>query len=510
MSTLDDMRAKALAGGGEKKILKRHDAGKLTARERLHLLLDPDSFHEFGMFVTHNCTDFGMDKKKVLGDGVVTGHGTIHGRQVYAYAEDFMTFGGSLSKAYADKISKVQDLALDNGVPIISIKDSGGARIQEGVNSLAGYGDIFYRNVKASGVIPQISAIMGPCAGGAVYSPALTDLVYMVEESSYMFLTGPDVIKQVTHEDVTFEDLGGCVAHNSKSGVAHFSAETEEHCIAMIRELMTYLPSNNMEDPPTVENTDPVDRSDEELDSIIPDDSAIPYDMKQVIESVVDDRKLYEVHANYAGSLVVGFARMDGMPVGIVANQPAVLAGVLDTKSSAKGARFIRFCDCFNIPLVVFEDAPGFLPGVDQEHNGVIREGAKFLYAFCEATVPRITVITRKAFGGAYIAMNSKHIGCDVNFAWPTAQIAVMGEKGAVKVLFRRDIAGDPDPDSKRDMLEQEYKDKFNNPFIAAAQGYVDEVIKPHETRERVIASLKIIANKRVSNPPKKHCNGPI
>ena len=510
MRKLDDLRSEALLGGGESRIAKRHEAGRLTARERLNLLLDPDSFNELGMFVTHDCNDFGMAGKKILGDGVVTGYGTVHGREVFAYAEDFTVFGGSLSKAIAGKIARLQDMALKSGAPIIAIKDSGGARIQEGINSLAGYGDIFFRNVKSSGVIPQISAIMGPCAGGAVYSPALTDFVFMIDRSSYMFLTGPDVIKEVTHEDVTFEDLGGAAAHASRSGVAHFRVESEEKCLAMIRELLTYLPQNNIDDPPSIACSDPADRSDESLDTIIPDDPSRPYDMMTVLKSVVDEGRIFEVHAEYAGNMITGLARMDGKPVGLVANQPAVLAGVLDTLSSAKAARFIRFCDCFNIPVITFEDAPGFLPGVDQEHSGVIREGAKLLFAFCEATIPRLTVITRKAYGGAYIAMNSKNIGADVNFAWPSAQIAVMGAKGAVKILFRRDIAKDPDPDSRKQLLIDEYNEMFNNPYVSAEMGYIDEVIKPHETRARLIAALKAIAGKRDGNPPKKHCNGPL
>ncbi|MEN8208412.1 MAG: acyl-CoA carboxylase subunit beta [Candidatus Fermentibacteria bacterium] len=510
MSRLDELRAEALAGGGEKRIRKRHEDGKLTARERLNLLLDPDTFNEMGMLVTHNCNDFGMSGKKIPGDGVVTGYGKIHGRQVYVYAEDFTVFGGSLSKAVADKISRLQDLSLKNGIPIIAIKDSGGARIQEGVNSLAGYGDIFFRNVKASGIVPQISAIMGPCAGGAVYSPALTDFVFMVDQSGYMFLTGPDVIKEVTHEDVTFEELGGAAAHSRKSGVSHFSVSSEETCLALIRELMTYLPQNNMSDPPMMQCTDPAERSDESLDTLIPPDSSMPYDMKLVIHSVVDDGKLFQVHEDYAPNMIVGFARMDGKPVGVVANQPAVLAGVLDTLSSAKAARFIRFCDCFNIPLIVFEDAPGFLPGVEQEHAGVIKEGAKLLYAFCEATVPRITIVTRKAFGGAYIAMNSKNIGADMNFAWPSAQIAVMGARGAVKILYRREIAKDEDPESQRQLLIDEYDEMFSNPWVPAGMGYIDEVIKPHETRLKVISALRILDGKRETMPPRKHGNGPL
>ncbi len=510
MSRLDDLRSEAHLGGGENRIRKRHEAGKLTARERLHLLLDPETFHEMGMLVTHNCNDFGMSGKKIPGDGVVTGYGRIHGRQVCAYAEDFTVFGGSLSKAVADKISRLQDLSLKNGIPIIAIKDSGGARIQEGINSLAGYGDIFFRNVKASGVVPQISAVMGPCAGGAVYSPALTDFVFMIDHSSYMFLTGPDVIKEVTHEDVTFEDLGGAAAHSRKSGVSHFIVSSEEQCLAMIRELMTFLPQNNMSDPPRTQCTDPVERSDESLDNVIPADSSKPYDMKAVIHSVVDDGKLFQVHEDYAPNMIVGFSRMDGMPVGIIANQPAVLAGVLDTVSSVKAARFVRFCDCFNIPVIVFEDAPGFLPGVDQEHSGVIRDGAKLLYAFCEATVPRITVVTRKAFGGAYIAMNSKNVGADMNFAWPSAQIAVMGARGAVKILHKREIAKDEDPESQRQILIDEYNEMFNNPWVPAGMGYIDEVIKPHETRSKIIYSLQVLDGKRESMPPRKHGNGPL
>lgn len=510
MKKLDDLRKNALAGGGEEKVKKHHERGKLTARERINLLLDPDTFTELGMFVTHRCHDFGMEDKKVLGDGVVTGYGRIHGRLVYVVSEDFTVFGGSLSKAYAEKISKVQDLSLRNGAPIVCIKDSGGARIQEGVDSLAGYGDVFLRNVLASGVVPQISAIMGPCAGGAVYSPALTDFVFMVDKGSYMFLTGPNVIKEVTHEEVSFEDLGGAAVHHRKSGIAHFATENEEQCLSMIRQLLSYMPQNNLSDPPKTECTDPEDRMEESLDDVVPADPTKPYDMKKVVESIVDNGKMFEVHENFAGSLIVGFARLGGIPVGIVANQPKHLAGVLDTKSSVKGARFIRFCDCFNIPLVVFEDAPGFLPGVDQEHNGVIKEGAKLLYAFCESTVPRITVITRKAFGGAYIAMNSKHIRCDVSFAWPTAQIAVMGSKGAVRILFRRDIAADPDPEARRKWMEDEYDEKFNNPYIAANRGYVDEVIKPHETRPKLINALRSMESKRDSNPMKKHGNGPL
>ncbi|RKX71721.1 methylmalonyl-CoA carboxyltransferase [candidate division WOR-3 bacterium] len=510
MKDLDDLRAEALKGGGEERIKRQHEAGKLTARERIDLLLDPDTFQEIGMFVTHRCHDFGMEKKKILGDGVVTGYGQIHGRLVYIFAEDFTVFGGSLSKAYAEKICKIQELALKNGAPIIGLKDSGGARIQEGVDSLAGYADFFLRNVLASGVIPQISAIMGPCAGGAVYSPALTDFVFMVKKTSYMFLTGPDVIKAATHEEVTFEELGGAMVHNTKSGVAHFAADSEEECLAMIRKLLTFLPQNNLEDPPRSECHDPIDRMDESLDTIVPEDPTKPYDMKDVIKKVVDDGDFFEVHEHFAPNIITGFARLDGQPIGIVANQPAYLAGVLDTLSSAKGARFVRFCDCFNIPLVVFEDVPGFLPGVSQEHSGVIKEGAKLLYAFCEATVPRLTVITRKAYGGAYCVMNSKHIRADINFAWPTGQIAVMGAEGAVNILYRKELKQASDPEKLRQKLIKEYNEKFNNPYISASLGYIDDVIKPHETRLKLILALRSIENKRDRNPPKKHGNIPL
>ncbi|HID32773.1 MAG TPA: acyl-CoA carboxylase subunit beta [bacterium (Candidatus Stahlbacteria)] len=510
MKSLDDLRAEALKGGGEERIKRQHQAGKLTARERINLVLDPDTFQEIGMFVTHRCHDFDMDKKKILGDGVVTGYGRIHGRPVYIFAEDFTIFGGSLSKAYAEKICKIQDLALRNGAPIIGLKDSGGARIQEGVDSLAGYADFFLRNVLASGVIPQISAIMGPCAGGAVYSPALTDFVFMVKKTSYMFLTGPDVIKAATHEEVTFEELGGAMVHNTRSGVAHFATDTEKECLAMIRKLLTFLPQNNLEDPPRIECTDPIDRSDESLDTIVPQDPTRPYDMKDVIQKVVDNGEFFEVHEHFAPNIITGFARLDGRPVGIVANQPAHLAGVLDTLSSAKGARFVRFCDSFNIPILVFEDVPGFLPGVSQEHSGVIKEGAKLLYAFCEATVPRLTVITRKAYGGAYCVMNSKHIRADLNLAWPTGEIAVMGADGAVNILYRRELKEAEDPEKLRKRLIQEYKEKFNNPYITASLGYIDEVIKPHETRYKLIIALRSIENKRDQNPPKKHGNIPL
>jgi acetyl-CoA carboxylase carboxyltransferase component len=525
LGKLDDLRAQARAGGGEDKIAKRHEDGKLSARERIDLLLDPDSFNELGMLVTHRCTDFGMQDKKFLGDGVVTGYGTIHGRLVYVVSEDFTVLGGSLSIEYARKIARTQELAMKNGAPLIALKDSGGARIQEGVDSLAGYGEVFLNNVKASGIIPQISVIMGPCAGGAVYSPALTDFVFMIARSSYMFLTGPEVIKAVTHEEVTFEDLGGAKAHNSKSGVAHFMCSSEQQCLAQIRDLLTYLPQNNLEDPPVLEDKKDTglggkiagifgkgkkNTQDNRLDTIIPDDDTMPYDMLEIITAVLDDGKLMQVHEHFAPSIIVGFGRIDGRTVGIVANQPAHLAGVLDTETSAKGARFIRFCDCFNIPLVVFEDAPGFLPGVSQEHNGVIKEGAKMLYAFCEATVPRITVVIRKAYGGAYIAMNSKHIGCDLNFAWPSAQIAVMGAEGAVKILFRRRLKDAADPEEERRKLVADYNEKFGNPYVAANKGYIDEVIMPHETRDRLVAALRSLEDKREGTPARKHGNLPL
>jgi len=527
LGKLDDLRAQARAGGGEDKIARRHEEGKLSARDRIDLLLDPDSFNELGMFVTHRCTDFGMQDKKFLGDGVVTGYGTIHGRLVYVISEDFTVLGGSLSIEYARKIARTQELALKNGAPLVALKDSGGARIQEGVDSLAGYGEVFLNNVKASGIIPQISVIMGPCAGGAVYSPALTDFVFMIAKSSYMFLTGPEVIKAVTHEDVTFEDLGGARAHNSKSGVAHFMCSSEKQCLDQIRDLLTYLPQNNLEDPPVIEpkhDSSLVSKVTgffkggkkgpshdfSKLDTIIPADDTMPYDMLEILTAVLDDGRIMQVHEHFAPSLIVGFGRIDGRTVGIVANQPAHLAGVLDTETSAKGARFIRFCDCFNIPLVVFEDAPGFLPGVSQEHSGVIKEGAKMLYAFCEATVPRITVVIRKAYGGAYIAMNSKHIGCDLNFAWPSAQIAVMGAEGAVKILFRKRLKDADDPEEERKKLVADYNEKFGNPYVAANKGYIDEVIMPHETRDRLVTALRSLEDKREGTPARKHGNLPL
>lgn len=525
MDKLDELRQQARSGGGPEKVQKRHEAGKLTARERLDLLLDKDSFNELGMLVTHNCHDFGMEEKKFLGDGVVTGYGTVHGRLVYVVSEDFTVLGGSLSRQFADKIASAQSLALKNGAPMINIKDSGGARIQEGIDSLAGYGTVFMGNVRASGVIPQISVVLGPCAGGAVYSPALTDFVFMVDSSSYMFLTGPEVIREVTHEEVTFEELGGAAAHNSKSGVAHFRCDSEEQSLAMVRDLLTYLPQNNMEDPPVV-----VDKKrsglrsklgsllnqvkggsrSETLEKVLPENHSLPYDMKRIIEALVDEDSFLEVHRHFAPSLVVGLGRLAGMPIGIVANQPAHLAGVLDTLSSAKGARFVRFCDSFNIPLLVLEDAPGFLPGVGQEHSGVIKEGAKLLYAFCEATVPRITVVIRKAYGGAYIAMNSKQIGADLNFAWPSAQIAVMGAEGAVKILHRRRLSSAADPEEEKRKLVEQYNEKFNNPYIAANRGYIDEVIKPSETRTRLIAAFTSLSTKLEKRIDRKHGNMPL
>jgi acetyl-CoA carboxylase carboxyltransferase component len=504
------LKAQALLGGGEKRIAQQHARGKLTARERLDLLLDEGSFHELDMLVTHRATDFGLAEQKYLGDGVVTGWGRIDGRLVYVFSQDFTVFGGSLSEAYAEKICKVMDLALKNGAPIIGLNDSGGARIQEGVASLAGYAEIFLRNTLASGVVPQISAIMGPCAGGAVYSPAITDFIFMVEHTSYMFVTGPNVIKAVTGEEVTFEQLGGADVHAEKSGIAHFVAPNEETCLAQIRRLLSFLPSNNMEDPPVIPCDDPPDRVEPALDSIIPDQPTKAYDMKEVIRLVMDHGDFFEVQERFAPNIIIGFARLNGRPVGIVAQQPAVLAGVLDINSSVKAARFVRFCDCFNIPLVTFVDVPGFLPGVDQEHGGIIRHGAKLLYAYCEATVPKLAVITRKAYGGAYDVMSSKHVRGDINFAWPTAEIAVMGPEGAVNIIFRDEIARAPDPEAARQRLIQEYRQKFANPYVAAARGYVDDVIEPSQTRPKLIAALEMLQNKRDRNPPKKHGNIPL
>jgi len=510
---LEELRLRnqrAELGGGQDKIDKQHQAGKLTARERIQLLLDPGSFVEIDKFVTHRCTDFGMDKIKIPGDGVVTGYGTINGRLVYVFAQDFTVFGGSLSGAMAQKICKIMDMAMKMGAPVIGLNDSGGARIQEGVVSLAGYADIFLRNTLASGVIPQISAIMGPCAGGAVYSPALTDFIFMVKNTSYMFITGPDVIKAVTREEVTHEELGGAVTHNVTSGVAHFMAENDEECLAMIRELLSFIPQNNMEDPPVVPCTDDPNRMNEELNYFVPDVPSKPYDMKKLIETVVDDNYFFEIQPYFAKNLIIGFARMNGRPVGIVANQPSVLAGTLDINSSVKGARFVRFCDAFNIPIITFEDVPGFLPGTAQEYGGIIKHGAKLLYAYCEATVPRITIITRKAYGGAFDVMSSKNIRGDINLAYPTAEIAVMGPDGAVKIVYRKELSSAEDPEQLRREKEAEYREKFANPYIAAELGYIDEVIEPKTTRPKIIQALEMLKTKRDSNPPKKHGNIPL
>jgi propionyl-CoA carboxylase beta subunit len=502
--------AQAELGGGEERIRRQHKAGKKTARERLELLLDPGSFLEIDRFVVHQSHDFGMEEQKFLGDGVVTGSGRVHGRPVFVFAQDFTVFGGSLSEAYARKICKVMDLAMKTGAPIVGLNDSGGARIQEGVVSLAGYADIFLRNTLASGVVPQISAVMGPCAGGAVYSPAITDFVFMVKNTSYMFVTGPDVIRAVTHEEVSADDLGGATTHAATSGVAHFAADSEEECLALIRELLTFVPSNNVDDPPRRPTRDPADRRDDALQTLVPDQPNKPYDMKDVIRTVLDDHYFFEVHAAFAPNIVVGFGRLAGRPVGIVANQPAHLAGCLDINASLKGARFVRFCDCFNIPLVTFEDVPGFLPGTAQEYGGIIKHGAKLLYAYCEATVPKLTVITRKAYGGAYDVMSSKHIRGDANFAWPTAEIAVMGPEGAVNILYRREMDEAPDPAAFREAKIREYREKFASPYIAAERGYVDEVIEPRDTRARLCAMLEVLNSKRDSNPPRKHGNIPL
>lgn len=504
------LRQESHQGGGAERIAKHKAGGKLTARERIDLLLDKGSFHEIDAFVVHRERNFGMDSKKYLGDSVVTGWGTIDGRLIYVFSQDFTVFGGSLSQVHAEKVCKIMDMAMRNGAPVIGINDSGGARIQEGVVSLGGYADIFLRNTLASGVIPQISAIMGPCAGGAVYSPALTDFIYMVKESSYMFITGPDVVKTVTGEDVTFEQLGGAMTHNAKSGVAHMAAESEADALFLIRELMSYLPSNNMEDPPFKPAKDDPLRTEAALDSLVPDNPNKPYDIKDAIHLIMDDGEFYEIQEHYAQNIVVGFARLGGFPVGIVANQPMVLAGVLDINASEKAGRFVRFCDCFNIPLIVFEDVPGFLPGVDQELGGIIRHGAKLLYAFCEATVPKITVVTRKAYGGAYCVMNSKHIRADLNLAWPTAEIAVMGPDGAVNIIFRRELMEAEDPAAKKAELVEHYREEFANPYAAARRGYVDDVIEPHETRPRLINALNMLQNKRDENPPRKHGNIPL
>jgi propionyl-CoA carboxylase beta chain len=507
---LDDLNARALAGGGADRIKKQHEGGKLTARERVDLLLDPGSFVEIGRFVVHRCSDFGMEQQKVLGDGVVTGHGAIDGRKVFVFAQDFTVFGGSLSGAYAQKICKVMDLAIKVGAPVVGLNDSGGARIQEGVESLAGYADIFLRNTLASGVVPQISCVLGPCAGGAVYSPAITDFILMVEGTSYMFITGPEVIKAVTHEEVSKEDLGGASTHASKSGVCHLTSPDDKTCLAQTRELLSFLPSNNTEDPPFKATQDSPRREVPELDTMIPLDPSKPYDVKDVVRAVVDDGYLFEVAEAYAANIVVGFARVGGRAVGIVANQPQVLAGVLDIHSSMKAARFVRFCDCFNIPLVTFVDVPGFMPGTDQEYGGIIKHGAKLLFAFAEATVPKVTVILRKAYGGAYDVMASKHIRADVNFAFPTAEIAVMGPEGAVNIVRRSEIAQSDKPEATRAAFVADYREKFANPYKAAELGFIDEVIYPRMLRLRLHESLEMLKDKRDSNPPRKHTNIPL
>jgi propionyl-CoA carboxylase beta chain len=513
MNRLDELRrrhAAAEAGGGPERRARQHREGKLSARERIELLLDENSFEELDKLVTHRCRDFGMADQTIPGDGFVTGYGRVDGRLVYVFAQDFTVLGGSLSETNALKICKVMDFALKTGSPVVGLNDSGGARIQEGVVSLAGYADIFLRNTLASGVVPQISAIMGPCAGGAVYSPAITDFVFMVNQTSYMFVTGPDVIKTVTHEDVTKEDLGGAMTHNATSGVGHFLANDDAECLRMIRELLSYLPQNNREDPPRRASQDPPERADAALDTIVPAESNLPYDMKDVIHRVVDDGEFFEVHEHWAQNLVIGFARMEGRSIGIVANQPAFLAGCLDINSSVKGARFVRFCDAFNIPILTFEDVPGFLPGTAQEFGGIIRHGAKLLYAYCEATVPKITVITRKAYGGAYCVMGSKQVRTDINLAWPTAEVAVMGAEGAVNIVYRREIAAAADQDAVRRQKIEEFRERFANPFVAAERGYVDDVIEPRETRPRVIGALRMLENKVDTTPKKKHGNIPL
>jgi len=510
VTKLREMKEKTLLGGGTRRIEDQHKKGKLTARERLDVLLDPGSFMEIDALVEHRSSDFGLDTQIFPGDGVVTGSGKIFGRLVFVFSQDFTVFGGSLSEAHAEKICKIMDMALKVGAPVIGLNDSGGARIQEGVVSLGGYADIFLKNTLVSGVIPQISAILGPCAGGAVYSPAITDFVFMVQNTSYMFVTGPNVVKTVTHEDVSFEDLGGAMTHASKSGVAHFASVNELECLKSIRKLLTFIPSNNLADLPAIECADDPGRKEEKLNSIVPENPNKPYDMKEVLRLIIDDGDFFEVHEHYAANILVGFARLGGRPIGIIANQPAVLAGVLDIDSSLKAARFVRFCDAFNIPLVVFEDVPGFLPGTDQEWRGIIKHGAKLLYAFSEATVPKITVITRKAYGGAYDVMNSKHIRGDFNYAWPTAEIAVMGPKGAVEIIFKKEIEKARDSEAALGKKVEEYREKFANPFIAAARGYVDDIIEPNNTRARLIDSLAILRNKVDGNPRKKHGNIPL
>lgn len=510
LTRLDDDNRRAELGGGQARIDKQHEAGKLTARERIFLLLDPNSFVELDKFVTHQCTDFGMAEQKIPGDGVVTGYGLIDGRQVFVFSQDFTVFGGSLSGAYARKICKIMDLAMKVGAPVIGLNDSGGARIQEGVVSLAGYADIFLRNTLASGVVPQISAILGPCAGGAVYSPAITDFIVMAKSTSYMFITGPDVIKAVTHEEVTKEALGGAETHAAKSGVAHFVGDDEKMCLAIIRELLRYVPSNNAADPPFRPTTDPVNRKESSLRDLVPIQPNKPYDMRSLIHLITDDGRFFEVQPDYAQNMLIGFAHMGGQSVGIVANQPSVLAGCLDIAASIKAARFVRFCDAFNIPLLTLVDVPGFLPGTDQELGGIIKHGAKLLYAFAEATVPKVTLITRKAYGGAYDVMASKHIRADINFAYPTAEVAVMGPEGAVNIIFRNELSRATDPEGMRADYVQNYREKFANPFKVAELGYIDEVIYPEETRPKIIGALRMLKNKRDTNPPKKHGNIPL
>jgi acetyl-CoA carboxylase carboxyltransferase component len=506
---LNELKAQSRLGGGQERIDAQHKKGRLTARERLDLLLDKGSFREVDPFIVHRTHDFGLDAQKFMSDSVVTGWGTIEGRLVYVYSQDFTVFGGSLGEVHAEKICKIMDMAMKNGAPVIGLNDSGGARIQEGVVALGGYADIFLRNTMASGVIPQISAIMGPCAGGAVYSPALTDFIFMTRNTSYMFVTGPDVVKTVTQEDVTQEELGGASVHSEKSGVCHVAAESEADTLYLIRKLFGYLPQNNMEDAPFLQADDPL-RMDEALNSLVPDDANKPYDIKEAIRMIVDSGQFFEIHENYAQNIVVGFARLGGHSVGIVANQPAVLAGVLDIDASEKAARFVRFCDAFNIPIITFEDVPGFLPGTFQEHHGIIRSGAKLLYAYCEATVPKLLVITRKAYGGAYCVMSSKHIRSDLNLAWPTAEIAVMGPEGAVSIIFRKELEKAKDPVKKKAELVADYKEKFANPYVAAQRGYIDDVIEPKETRPRLINALEMLSNKRDANPAKKHGNIPL
>src|SRR5215204_5264241 len=508
LELLEEKSRLAEQGGGAARVEKQKAGGKMTARERIEFFLDDESFEEFDKFVVHRSTDFGMEEQKFPGDGVITGHGLVDGREVFVFAQDFTVFGGSLSETHAQKVCKIMDLAMKTGAPIIGLNDSGGARIQEGVISLGGYADIFLRNTLASGVVPQISCILGPCAGGAVYSPAITDFNIMVKDTSYMFITGPDVIKTVTHEDVTKDELGGAMTHNAKSGVAHFAADSDEHCLRLTRELLSFVPSNNLENPPFVPTNDDSNRADEKLNSIVPQSSNQPYDIRDIINNVVDEGYFFEVQEHFAQNIVVGFARLGGYSVGIVANQPAFLAGVLDIDASVKAARFVRFCDCFNIPLITFEDVPGFLPGINQEHFGIIRHGAKLLYAFAEATVPKITVITRKAYGGAYCVMASKHIRTDINFAYPTAEIAVMGAEGAVGILYKRDLV--ENEEDFRKLKISEFEEKFANPYIAAEHGFIDEVIEPKSTRPKLIRAISLLQNKRDSNPPKKHGNIPL